>query len=352
MNLMIGTDPAEQGGIASVATLLINENFLRRYEIKYITSHKYGTLGYRMFIALHAIVTVFGYCVFSRPKIVHVHSASRGSLIRKSIVLALARLFGCKTIFHLHCGEFIQLTQELGPLRQGWTRRTLQKSTKVIVLSETDAHFIAQFAPGSDVQIIYNAVKVEALTDPSIEEEGRMLFLGNAGVRKGIFELLTSVSALKKNVPGIKLVIAGDGNLAEVATKARELGIESNIEILGWINADQKKKHELARAAIFTLPSRAEGLPMAMLEAMSAGKAVVVSNVGGIPQVITDGENGLLIPPADVNALTLALTTLLENKPLRTKLASNARQTIVENYSSNVVIDKLSALYDELNALA
>ncbi|MEQ1638774.1 MAG: glycosyltransferase family 4 protein [Methylococcales bacterium] len=349
MNLMIGTDPAEKGGIASVVTLLMNESFLSRYKIKYITSHEYGSLGYMTLLALRAYMLVFGHCLLFRPKIVHVHSASRGSFIRKSTLLAIARLFGCKTIFHLHDGEFMAITQASGAFKQWWTRRTLQKSTKVIVLSETDANAITQFAPGSQVQIIYNAVKVEPLNDLSLEQEGRILFLGNAGPRKGIFELLTAIAELKKNFPGIKLVIAGDGNLAEVLTKARELGIEPNIEILGWINADQKKQ-ELAKASVFILPSRAEGLPMSMLEAMSANKAVAVSNVGGIPHVVKDGENGLLMPPADVAAITATITKLLENKAFRIQLALNARKTIVENYSSETVIKKLSTLYVELGA--
>jgi glycosyltransferase involved in cell wall biosynthesis len=346
---MIATDPAEKGGIASVVSLLINEHFLDRHDITYITSHKYGHISYTLFIALRGLILTFGYCLCFRPKIVHVHSASRGSFIRKSTLLAIARLFRCKTIFHLHCGEFIQLTEKSGPLKQWWTRRTLQKSTKVIVVSKTAADFIAQFAPGSDLQIIYNAVKVEALNDRA--EEGRILFLGNTGVLKGIFDLLAAIAALKEKFPAIKLAIAGDGHLAAVIATAHELGIDAHIEILGWINADQKRQ-ELSRASIFALPSHAEGLPMSMLEAMSAGKAVLVSHVGGIPQVIKDGENGLLVPPTDIASIIHALTNLLENKPLRTKLAHNARQTIVENYSSEVVIEKLSALYDELNALA
>ncbi len=348
MNLMVGTEPTGNGGVASAMSLLINENFHSRYNIKYIVSHAEVSGYMKLLIFLKSIVMVSGYCLLFRPKIVHIHTSSNASFIRKSILLAIARLAGSKTIFHLRSGEFERYaTQESGSLMQWWIRRTLQKSSKIIALSDAWGDFLIRYAPGADVQVISNAVRIDAPNDPLATEEGRILFLGQAGEHKGIFELLNAVSELKKTFPEIKLVIAGNGNLAELQTKANELGIGAHIELPGWIKADEKRQ-ELSRASIFALPSYAEGLPNAMLEAMSAGKAVVVTHVGGIPDVVKDGENGLLIPPADTQALTIALKTLLENKQLRDTLASNARKTIVEQHSCKILVDKLSALYEEL----
>jgi glycosyltransferase involved in cell wall biosynthesis len=348
MNLMVGTDPKGNGGVASAMSLLINEGFLIRNDIRYFVSHAEVSGTKKLFIFLQALANFTLSCVIYRPKIVHVLSSSRSSFIRKSLILGIARLFGCKTIFHLRSGEFeLYATKESGALMQWWIRRTLQKSTRLIALTEKWKRFLTEYAPGSDVQVIANAVKLDPLNDSIAMEEGRILFLGQAGAHKGIFELLAAVAQLKKTFPEIRLVVAGDGNLAELQAKANELGISKNIEMLGWIKGD-KKNQELARASIFALPSYAEGLPNAMLEAMAAGKAVVATRVGGIPDVVKDGENGLLIPPADINELTIALMRLLENKQLRTTLASNARKTIEESYSCKILIEKLSALYDEL----
>ncbi len=317
---MIGTDPLGQGGITSVVAVLADEGFLHRHDIKYIASHAEGGSFKKLAAFGKAIFDVVRSCIFSRPRIVHVHSASDVSFFRKSILLAIARIFGCKTIFHLHAAGFDQyVTEESGSLMQWWIRRTLEKNSKVIVLSGEWADFIARFAPRADIYVLPNSVRLQPLSNHADEEEGRILFLGRAEDRKGIFELLTAIAQLKSTYPAIKLVIAGDGDLSVVQRKAEALDITANIEILGWIGADQKGL-ELQRACIFTLPSHEEGLPMAMLEAMSAGKAIVVTPVGGIPSVVNNQVNGLLIAQGDANALAMALGALLGNKPMRGQL--------------------------------
>jgi glycosyltransferase involved in cell wall biosynthesis len=89
-------------------------------------------------------------------------------------------------------------------------------------------------------------------------------------------------------------------------------------------------------------------LPMAMLEAMAAGRAVVASSVGGIPETIVDGDNGLLVPPRDEAALARALEQVVGDEALRARLAGRARATIEQHYSTEVVCGQLSALYRDL----
>jgi glycosyltransferase involved in cell wall biosynthesis len=346
---MIGTDPSGQGGVASVVSVLINEGFLQKYGIKYISSHAEGGAFKKLVFFGRAVFDVVKVCIFSKPCVVHAHSASGSSFIRKSLLLAVARQFGCKTIFHLHGGGFdVYAAEESGAVTRWWIRRTLEKSSKVIALSDEWADFFSSYAPRADVFVLPNSVRLNALTDHLNEEEGRILYLGRAEECKGIFDLLAAISFLKPLFPKIKLVIAGNGDLTVVRNKAKELDIVECIDILGWIGADQKRQ-ELQRACIFTLPSHAEGLPMSMLEAMAAGKAIVVTSVGGIPSTVSDQVNGLVIPPRDAAALAAALGRLLADKQLRMHLATNARKTIEERYSSHIVLEKLFALYDELS---
>lgn len=145
------------------------------------------------------------------------------------------------------------------------------------------------------------------------------------------------------------MVFGGTGELESLKAKAQELGISENVEFLGWVESDRKNQ-ELARASIFASPAYAEGLPMAMLEAMSAGKAVVVTPVGGIPEVINDNQNGLLVPPKDIDALALALRRLFESPALQKSLGTKAYDTIANHYRSDVILAKFSALYDELES--
>ncbi|SES88492.1 Glycosyltransferase involved in cell wall bisynthesis [Nitrosospira multiformis] len=351
ISLMLGTDSAGRGGIASVVTLLDEEGFLDQQNIRYITSHREGTPFKKFTTALFATVQVLWYCSLTRPAVVYVHSASGASFIRKSIFLAIARLFHCQTVFHLHGAEFHRFAEtESGPLLRWWIRRTLERSSKVIALSESWATFLSAYAPEATIQVIPNSVRFGTQSSTRREEAGRILFLGHVGVRKGIFELLEALSLLKDSLPNIRLAICGDGQLDSARKRADELGIGSNVEFHGWINPDQRAE-ELARASIFTLPSYDEGLPMAMLEAMAAGKAIVVTPVGGIPEVIKDRENGLLVPPGDAHALAQALREILEDSSLRKMLAENAVRTVEARFSAPVVLTQLSRVYESLKSV-
>lgn len=346
---MVGTDPAGKGGIASVVTVWINEGFLQKQKIVYVCSHVSDSTLSKTIAILRALTQVIRRCVLDRPTIVHVHSSSHASFIRKSVILAVARAFGCKTIFHLHSGGFHQFaTVESGPLMRLWIRHTLRRSTRVFALSESWADFLAKIAPGAVIEVLPNVVPVYPRASNSLQEAGRILFLGLIDKNKGIFELLHAIARMKVLFPEIKLAIGGEGAVDAVRALARELKIEKHIECLGWIGPEQKRQ-ELARASIFALPSYAEGLPMAMLEAMAAEKAVIATPVGGIPGVIEDGFNGLLVPAQDVHALTAALEKLMSDSELHDRIAIHARKTIEARFSADIILTKLNELYNDLS---
>jgi glycosyltransferase involved in cell wall biosynthesis len=142
-------------------------------------------------------------------------------------------------------------------------------------------------------------------------------------------------------------VFGGEGDREGVRRRAAELGIAERVELPGWIDA-QARGAELARASVFCLPSHAEGLPMALLEAMAARKTVVASSVGGVPEALRDGDNGMLVPPRDSAALAAALARVLGDAALRARLGKRARATIEQDYSTEVMCGKLSAIYREL----
>jgi glycosyltransferase involved in cell wall biosynthesis len=291
-----------------------------------------------------------------RPAIVHVHCASRASFARKSLLLAIARLAGCRTVFHLHGGEFrLFAGTESGAALRWWIRRTLERSSAVVALSDSWAGFVRGYAPAARVVVVPNPVALPAAVadagegpdERSGEQAARILFLGRAETGKGVFELVAAVAALADAFPAIRLVIGGSGDLAHVRRYAAALNIAERLETPGWLDPHQKAR-ELARAQIFCLPSHAEGLPMAMLEAMAAGKAVVVTRVGAMPEAIEDRANGMLVPPRDVPALAAALAALLSDDALRTRLGGQARATVVQRFSTEVALAKLAALYLDL----
>jgi glycosyltransferase involved in cell wall biosynthesis len=345
--LMVGTALEGKGGVAAVVSVLRHHGLFERERVRYVATHREGSSAVKAKGALSGFWNTLLACFSQHPAVVHVHAASRASFVRKSIVLLIARLAGCKTIFHLHGGGFRQFaTVEAGSLMRHWIRHTLEASSVVITLSNGWAGFVRGFAPKARIAVVPNSVPLPAPSSLA-PVPGRILFLGRLEAAKGVFELLAAGARLAPKFPGLRLVFGGEGDMESLRKRAAELGIGDRIELPGWVGPSARDE-QLARASVFCLPSHAEGLPMSMLEAMAAGTAVVATSVGGIPETIVDGDNGLLVPPRDEEALASALEQVLGDETQRARLAGNARVTIEQHYSTEVVCGQLSALYREL----
>jgi len=347
--LMVGTSLGGRGGVSSVVDVLRADGLFEREGVAYVATHVDGNRSAKLGGALRGFWQAARACVTGRPLIVHVHSASHASFLRKSFVLMLGRLCGAQTIFHLHGGAFRSFAlQDAGPLLRRWIRHTLEVSTRVITLSPGWATFIHEFAPRARVEVLPNSVPLPPVPAPlALAEPGRILFLGRLEPAKGVDELLQAAALLAPRHPNLHLVLGGDGDAAWVRRRAHELGIAQRVELPGWIDAAARDA-QLARAWVFCLPSHAEGLPMSMLEAMAAGRPVVVSAVGGIPEAIEDGVDGLLAPARDAAALAGVLARVLGDAQLQARLATAARASIENRYATGVVCGRLAALYRQL----
>lgn len=344
--LMVGTALDGRGGVAAVVSMLRASGLFEREAVHYVSTHREGGPLAKSVHAGAGLCATVGACLRHRPAIVHAHASTGASFVRKSLVLLVARASGCKTIFHLHGGAFRQYALERsGALMRRWIRHTLERSSLVIALSDSWAAFLRGFAPRARVAVLPNAVPLPALREEG--EPGRVLFLGRIEAAKGIAELIDAVALLAPRFPQLRLVLGGSGELEALRQAAQARGILERVELRGWLDAPARDA-ELARAAVFCLPSHAEGLPMALLEAMAAGKAVVASAVGGIPELVHDGENGLLVPPRDGAALAAALARLLGDAGLCRQLGARARATVENGYSTQSVCGRLAAIYNDL----
>jgi len=343
--LMLGTDPDGRGGVATVVSLLRQDGLFEREGVCYVPTHAEGSRAQKVGAFLKGVWGTL-LVLARRPEVVHAHAASKGSFVRKSILLALARARGCKTVFHLHGACFDDFVAGSSSPMRRWIRHTLEKSSTVIALSSRWAEFLTGFAPAARVVVIPNSVPLPSLPGDAIQP-GRILFLGQVEPRKGIYELVEAVGMLRERFPQVELAIGGQGELEQVKRRAEELGVQDRVTMLGWVTSGRKLE-ELARASVFCLPSHAEGLPMAMLEAMAAGKAIVVSGVGGIPDAVKDEDNGLMVQPGDAQGLADALARIFGDDEERRRLGARARKTIEERFESGVVIGQLSAVYKQL----
>lgn len=129
--------------------------------------------------------------------------------------------------------------------------------------------------------------------------------LGRLGERKGTYDLIKAIERIEVQIPDIKCYLAGDGDIDRCKQIVEEKKLENNIIIVGWADFD-KKLELLKKSSVLVLPSYNEGLPMAILEGMACGKAIISTTVGAIPEVVKE-ENGILIEPGDIKKLSEAL---------------------------------------------
>jgi glycosyltransferase involved in cell wall biosynthesis len=159
--------------------------------------------------------------------------------------------------------------------------------------------------------------------------------------------LLQAARIVCDAIPQTCFLIIGDGPLRqELECQAVELGLAP--EYVRFLGSRQDVPDLLAALDIFVLSSETEGLPVAMLEAMATSKPVVVTRVGAIPQVIQDGNNGLLVSPHDPAGLAKAILTLIENVALRESLSREGYRTVEAHFSTDVVCQQIITLYDSL----
>jgi glycosyltransferase involved in cell wall biosynthesis len=148
-----------------------------------------------------------------------------------------------------------------------------------------------------------------------------------------------------RKFPRAKLVLGGTGDLEGVQKLAAELGIADRLSCPGWLGPHAKSA-ALASSLIFLLPSHAEGMPMALLEAMSWGLPVIATPVGGIPQVVDPEVSGLLVAAGDIEALAGQIERLLADPALRKRLGANARTRIEIDFSLRDALERLTAIYN------
>jgi glycosyltransferase involved in cell wall biosynthesis len=178
----------------------------------------------------------------------------------------------------------------------------------------------------------------------------QVLFLGWIDREKGIFELLEAARCLSQTaeVPAFKLVIAGDGSATnDVRRELEDPQLARMVELTGWIDSEAKVER-LRIAHLLVLPSYMEGMPNALIEAMAAGLPVVATDVGAVTDVVSDGVNGLVIPPRNTDRLAEALRELLLDARLRERMGRAGWHTAKDSFSAERAVDQIVALVHDV----
>ncbi|MEL7656277.1 MAG: glycosyltransferase family 4 protein [Bacillota bacterium] len=286
--------------------------------------------------------------MFWKPDIVHIQSNSGYGFFEKTWISFLAKIFGCKSLIHVHGGNMREFYLHSSRVIQVLIKKSALLNDRIITGSPQMKETWALIGI-PDVKLVYvgNAVNLPQRNTKRISENITILFLTRVVKEKGIIELIDAFTLLNKEYPNLKLRIVGaDTKDTLYVKKYLQENIGSySIEYVGPVT-DEEKMNEYLNADIFAFPTYVEDQSYAIMEAMSYALPCIASNVGGVPSLIKDGENGLLIEPRNTQSLKIGLETLICDPQLRRRLGDKARITIEEGFTWEIRSNEIKKLYE------
>lgn len=345
---VIQLGPDVRGGMRAVMRGLFASPLGERYRLEFVATHRGSGWVGRLSVFCLSLWRLTWWSLRGRGRIVHVHATVRGSMLRKSFVVLLAKALRRRVVLHMHSGpgDVIYERTQIGSLQAALFRVMFRRADVVLAVSAASARALEEAYTASGVVVVPNSAPAAPDVPPAAGGESlTALYVGGFANRvKGGEQLLAALERLEP--AGLRVLLSGPG---ELPGRGRAL-IEHRpqIEWRGWLG-EAEKEQLLSEAAIFVLPSTSEGLPMALLEAMAWGRAIVATAVGGVPEVLSDDVDGLIVPPGDPEALAAAMARVAGDPELRERLGSAARER-ARRLNAEEVTGRLEAIYAELLA--
>jgi len=353
--LVIGPSPELIGGMSQMVAhnLSLDDPRVRISFLPLPLGSKHRKIGAGTFRHLLHTLQLFLLIHRQRVRIVHLHTCSRNTFWRNMIDMMAARACGCKIILHVHGGEFESFYSASNGIAQYLIRHCLELADAVIALSRGWRRTLQKIAPHANLRVIENAVKT------SIERAAarpasccRFLFLSKMDEAKGVFDAIEACRILANDGRSFHLTLAGPtgsaGDKDVLAARIDDANLKKFVEYVGSKTGDEKE-HLFSECDVLLFPSWFEGMPITILEAMARSIPVIATDVGAIPEVITNGVCGILVPPRNAPALADAMRSLVENPALRAELASAGRQQAALQFSIPRFSRELIELYLELS---
>lgn len=347
--LIIGPSPYKsKGGISTVIKDMIESETLQNqfdcdYYSSYIDSNKIIVLLYSIFSFLRFIF------IYKKYDIFHIHVASFGSTFRKRMYVNFLSKRKKNIVIHIHGAKYLDFFNSLNNYKRKKIIKMYEKCNTVIALSDDWKRKFEELFCIHNIVSINNGVNLnyyKQCIDKKNEYSNCFIMLGRLGQRKGTYDLIEACKELYNANKKFKVYLAGDGEVEKVSQLINSNNLKNVIEVLGWIDKETQKKY-LEKVSTLVLPSYNEGLPMAILEAMAAGKYIVSTKVGAIPEVISD-DNGYLINPGDIKGLVSIMENIIDGKINMTFSAIKNQEKIRNQYDLKIMHEKISDIYNHI----
>jgi glycosyltransferase involved in cell wall biosynthesis len=360
--LISGHLPPPPGGVGAYYQALLNSSLPQRVDFHFVetSTHKRLMSQSGIFSLSNVIAAVedcwrYAHAVIQvRPRLSHIATAFGLSFIKHSVCVIIARLFGSRVLLHPHCG-FPALYLER-PRWWQWYFRIIMRLTNGVIALSTEWNQLCDVVPGCKVYYLPNAIDLSNYRGlfekrkPTANNHMKALYLGHLGIDKGSFDILEAAKdTAGKNVPVIFDLVGSDletGDKDRLKAQVERDGLQNIVNLLPYASG-HGKTDAFCGADVFVYPSYSEGMPLAVIEAMACGLPIIATKVGGLPDLVKDGVNGLLIEPKRPDQLAQALQFLSSDPELRLSMGRNSFQIAFKEFDLEVLVSRLIDIYNQ-----
>ncbi|WP_421902498.1 glycosyltransferase family 4 protein [Maridesulfovibrio sp.] len=355
--LLVSTDLRHMGGVVETVKLLLRELEGRMDVTLAPYGRRFGQKGIVRYLRTLADLFLFTrLLLFNRFDVIHMNpSMNLVSILKESALILLFFLFGYSgriLIFNHGWDHAFFNRLAARTVTSRLFCMILNRAGKVVVLADEFKQRLAHVGVDpSRVVVVSTMVDIDSIPrSEACNKDGKtLLFLSRMIRGKGAYELLEAFALLNERYDGLSLLMAGDGPERErLMEKAASLKLQ-NAFFPGYIEGVDKDR-ALRESCVFLLPSRSEGCPVSLLEAMASGLVPVVTSAGGIKDVVKPGQTAVLLEEISAEAIADAVGRVVDDPGLRLELSENARNYAAEHFSSRRVTDRIFGFYEQLNS--
>lgn len=341
--MVIGTGRKAKGGINSVIDAYSHTDLWNNWNCYWLETHSDRNIFTKIFFFISAILKFIIKIPFY--SIVHIHLSEPGSAFRKSIFVYIAKACNKNVIVHFHS---FSINTTIEGDHQKLYYEIFRKADIVIALSIIWKNWISQKWPEflNKVEVLYNPCPAVTTNIDQVRSK-IVLFAGTLNARKGYSDLIRGFALIADRNKEWKLIFAGNGEIKEAQLLAEKLGIKGQVLFKGWVSG-KEKDNLFRKASIFCLPSYAEGLPMAILDAIAYGLPLITTHVGGLSDILVNNKNALIIKPGDTDEISSAIEKLILSENSRKRLSLEALKLSQGIFSIKEITKQLDSIYNKL----
>ncbi len=351
--LIAGPSLARRGGVSNHVKTLLNSPLQNDFHLFYFrVGPEYA--DHKLMVILKFLVTPFRFLfrlIKIRPDVLHLNpSFDRKSLLREVPMILLSRIFGCAGLVQFHGGTVENLVKKNRiPVS---LKLLLSLAHQVIMLTEIQKKALLKFVPTLRASVLPNMVNIPKKSRKYTKKEDgfKLLFLSRIERKKGIYEILEAIPSVIEEFPKAWFYFAGDGpDRSNVERLCSDEKIREHVKFFGYVG-EVMKDLLFSESDVFLFPSRhPEGMPYALLEAMAHGLPIIATPVGALPEIVSHGQNGLLIPTESPHKLAETIIQLLVDFDLRKKMRRMNSRLAEEKFNITVVSQKFKNLYESIS---